>query len=207
MRKQPAAISRGLPSECLPAWRARFRRLLTDVPDPDAALNLFERLTETAPPELFVAFDRDRALVHYALAVFGYSHFLGETLIQNTDLFHMLHRDKMLDRSRSRDEYREAFARFRSRSFETDIALLLARFKRREYVRIMLRDVLGIGHAGGNHQRNFGPRRCADRRGGARDSTPPSAAVTVRRSTSTPKAGSPMFRWRCFRWASWAATS
>ena len=32
----------------------------------------------------------------------------------------------------------------RSRSFETDTAALLARFKRREYVRIMLRDVLGI---------------------------------------------------------------
>jgi [glutamine synthetase] adenylyltransferase / [glutamine synthetase]-adenylyl-L-tyrosine phosphorylase len=127
----PAAVARAIPP------------LLTDVPDPDAALNLFERLTETAPAELFRAFDRDRALVHYALAIFGYSHFLGETLIQNTDLFHILQRDKMLDRSRSREEYREAFARFRSRSFETDIALLLARFKRREYVRIMLRDVLG----------------------------------------------------------------
>ncbi len=32
----------------------------------------------------------------------------------------------------------------RSRSFETDTAALLARFKRREYIRIMLRDVLGI---------------------------------------------------------------
>jgi glutamate-ammonia-ligase adenylyltransferase len=117
--------------------------LLPELPDPDAALNLFERLTGTAPPELFRAFERDRVLVHYALAVFGYSHFLGETLIQNTDLFHILQREKMLDRSRSRDEYREAFARFRSRSFETDIALLLAKFKRREYVRIMLRDVLG----------------------------------------------------------------
>jgi [glutamine synthetase] adenylyltransferase / [glutamine synthetase]-adenylyl-L-tyrosine phosphorylase len=127
----PAAVARAVPP------------LLTDVPDPDAALNLFERLTETAPAEVFRAFDRDRALVHYALAVFGYSHFLGETLIQNTDLFHILQRDKILDRSRSREEYREAFARFRSRSFETDIALLLARFKRREYVRIMLRDVLG----------------------------------------------------------------
>ncbi|HET7186318.1 MAG TPA: putative nucleotidyltransferase substrate binding domain-containing protein [Terriglobales bacterium] len=127
----PAGVSRAIPA------------LLADVPDPDAALNLFERLTESAPAELFRAFDRDRVLAHYALAVFGYSHFLGETLIQNSDLFHMLQRDKILDHSRSREEYREAFARFRSRSFDTDLALLLARFKRREYVRIMLRDVLG----------------------------------------------------------------
>jgi [glutamine synthetase] adenylyltransferase / [glutamine synthetase]-adenylyl-L-tyrosine phosphorylase len=132
----PAAVARAIPP------------LLADLPDPDAALNLFERLSETAPAELFRAFDRDRVLVHYALAVFGYSHFLGETLIQNTDLFHLLQRDKLLDRSRSREEYREAFARFRSRSFDTDIALLLARFKRREYVRIMLRDVLGTATLG-----------------------------------------------------------
>ena len=41
-------------------------------------------------------------------------------------------------------DFREAYARFSSRSFETDVSLLLARFKRREYVRIMLRDVLSI---------------------------------------------------------------
>ena len=53
-------------------------------------------------------------------------------------------REKALDRSYSREHYRESFARFRSRSFETDTSVLLARFKRREYIRIMLRDVLGI---------------------------------------------------------------
>ncbi|MGZ4836318.1 MAG: [protein-PII] uridylyltransferase family protein [Terriglobales bacterium] len=130
--------------ERVPAGVAQaISSLLPDLPDPDSALNLFERLTGTASPELFRAFEQHRVLVHYALAVFGYSHILGEALIQNTDQFHLLQRERMLDRSRSREEYREAFARFRSRTFETDIALLLAKFKRREYIRIMLRDVLG----------------------------------------------------------------
>ncbi len=118
--------------------------LLADVPDPDSALNLFERLTEEATPELFRLFERHRSLVHYALILFGYSQFLGETLLHNTDLLAGLLREENLDRSHSREEFREAFARFRSRSFETDIASLLARFKRREYVRIVLRDVLGL---------------------------------------------------------------
>ncbi len=118
--------------------------LLADLPDPDAALNLFERLTATAQPELFRLLEHHGALVHYALVVFGYSQYLGETLIQNTDILHALVRDKALDRSYSREHYRESFARFRSCSFETDISVLLARFKRREYIRIMLRDVLGI---------------------------------------------------------------
>jgi glutamate-ammonia-ligase adenylyltransferase len=117
--------------------------LLAESPDPDSALNLFERLSEEHD-ELLAPFDRQRFLLHYAIVVFGYSQYLGETLLQNTDLLHALSRDKTLDRSHSREDYRESFARFRSRSFETDISQLLARFKRREYVRIMLRDVLRI---------------------------------------------------------------
>src|SRR5919197_1486381 len=62
--------------------------LLAESPDPDCALNLFERLA-SAPEnhELVRQLDRRRFLIHYAIAVFGYSAWLGETLLQNTDLF------------------------------------------------------------------------------------------------------------------------
>jgi glutamate-ammonia-ligase adenylyltransferase len=118
--------------------------LLLDTTDPDSALNRFERLVEESGSELLHMLDRHRFLIHYALALFGCSPWLGETLIQNTDLFHALARDKNFGLSHSREEYAENFARFRSRQVETDTPLLLARFKRREYVRIVLRDVLGI---------------------------------------------------------------
>ncbi len=123
---------------------AALAPLLAESADPDAALNGFERLTTIAAPELFRLFDHHHVLIHYALVVFAVSHFLTETLIQNTDLFQVFAREKNLERSHSREEFHEALARFRSRSFESDVALLLARFKRREYVRIMVRDVLGI---------------------------------------------------------------
>jgi len=83
-------------------------------------------------------------LLHYALAVFGNSRYLGETLMQNPELLQTFLREKKLDRSFSHEEFSEALARFRSRSFDRDVPLLLARFKRREYVRIMLRDVLRL---------------------------------------------------------------
>jgi glutamate-ammonia-ligase adenylyltransferase len=118
--------------------------LLADSPDPDTALNLFERLSESAEEELFRLFARQPFLIHYSIVVFGYSPWLGDTLIQNPDLLHLLARDKSMELSHSREDYAEAFARFRSRSLDSDISLLLARFKRREYVRILLRDVLGI---------------------------------------------------------------
>ena len=127
-----------------PALGSALPALLTESPDPDSALMLFDRLVSDASPEVLRLLDRNNSLAHYAIVVFGQSRFLGETLIQNTDLLHSFLREKNLDRSFSREEFHESLARFRSRSFETDVSLLLARFKRREYVRIMLRDVLKI---------------------------------------------------------------
>jgi [glutamine synthetase] adenylyltransferase / [glutamine synthetase]-adenylyl-L-tyrosine phosphorylase len=117
--------------------------LLAESPDPDSALLLFERLT-AASAEVVRLLEHHHFLAHYAILVFSHSRYLGETLLQNTDLLQSFLRERNLDRSFSREEFQESLARFRSRSFETDVSRLLARFKRREYVRIMLRDVLRI---------------------------------------------------------------
>src|SRR3954463_2341361 len=131
-----ARLSRAL-SGALPA-------LLAESPDPDSSLLLFERLVRESSAETVGLLETHQFLAHYAIAVFGHSRYLGETLVQNTDLLHTFLREKKLDRSFSHEEFSEGLARFRSRSFDRDNSLLLARFKRREYVRIMLRDVLKI---------------------------------------------------------------
>ena len=118
--------------------------LLKGIPGPDATLNQFLKLVETASPDLMRLLHQHASLVHYAVVVFGHSPWLGDTLIRNPDLFYGFARERSLDRTYSRDKFEEAFARMRSRSFDTESAALLARFKRREYVRIMLRDFLGI---------------------------------------------------------------
>jgi [glutamine synthetase] adenylyltransferase / [glutamine synthetase]-adenylyl-L-tyrosine phosphorylase len=125
-----------------PALVSALPGLLAEAPDPDGALLLFDRLTESA--EIVRWLDRHNFLAHYAIVVFGHSRFLGETLIQNPDLLPSFLREKNLDRSFSQEEFHESLARFRARSFESDVSVTLARFKRREYVRIMLRDVLKI---------------------------------------------------------------
>ena len=118
--------------------------LLAETPDPDAALNGFERLVEVADAPLLRSLEQHPTLVYYALTVFSYSQFLGDTLIRNLDLFPALLRERGFHRSHHDDEFREALARFRARSLADDVSRLLAQFKRREYIRIMLRDVLGI---------------------------------------------------------------
>jgi glutamate-ammonia-ligase adenylyltransferase len=118
--------------------------LFADSSDPDSALLLFERLVTETSPEVLQLMEAHPFLAHYAVAVFGTSWYLGETLVRNPDLLHAFQRERRLDRSYAHDEFSEALARFASRSFERDPSLILARFKRREYVRIMLRDVLRI---------------------------------------------------------------
>jgi glutamate-ammonia-ligase adenylyltransferase len=118
--------------------------LLADSPDPDSALNLFERLCAEVDRGVLRLLETHPFLIHYALTIFGASKYLGETLIQNPDLIHSLAREKNLDRSESQEDYSERFARLRARSSEADFSALLARFKKREYIRIMLRDVLRI---------------------------------------------------------------
>jgi [glutamine synthetase] adenylyltransferase / [glutamine synthetase]-adenylyl-L-tyrosine phosphorylase len=118
--------------------------LLVETPDPDAALNGFERLVEVADVPLLRSLDQHPTLVYYALTVSSYSQFLGDTLVRNLDLFPALLREKGFHRSHHDDEFRESLARFRARAMVNDVSSLLAQFKRREYIRIMLRDVLGI---------------------------------------------------------------
>ena len=118
--------------------------LIADSPDPESTLLLFDRLINEAPSEVPRLMEEHPFLAHYAIAVFGTSWYLGETLIRNCDLLHIFLREKKLDLSFSREEFSEALARYRSRSFDRDASLQLAGFKRREYVRIMLRDVLQI---------------------------------------------------------------
>jgi len=125
-----------------PELAAAIPSLLTDSPDPDSALIMLERLTGQGDAVLRLL-NQHHFLAHYAIVVFGHSHYLGETLLQDPDLLQSLG-ERNLDRSLSHEELCASLARFRSRSLETDVSLLLAGFKRREYVRIMLRDCLKL---------------------------------------------------------------
>lgn len=124
-----------------PALVAALPSLLQESPDPDSALIFLDRLLNESSAELPALFGQHPHLAHYVIIISGHSHFLAETLIQNPDVLHSLLRPGILDQNLSREEFRENLARFRTRTLEKDAAQVLAQFKRREYVRILLRDV------------------------------------------------------------------
>jgi glutamate-ammonia-ligase adenylyltransferase len=137
--------------------------LLTQVPEPDEALNYLEKFLrpqesdEHELPRAVSYLEKYPAALHYLLTVFSYSRFLSETLIQEPELITTLHRParpgeagphahfgRGIEKTRTAEDLREEFARFETTSFDLGPAVALARFKRREYLRIMLRDVLGL---------------------------------------------------------------
>ncbi len=152
-----ALIERRLPANL---W-ATLPALLAQIPDPDSALNFLERYLRTeaesatpgAPASRTVAYlKRNPAALHHLLVIFSYSRFLSETLVQQPELITWLHRPsrkgresaESLDRIKPPEDLHEEFARFEAVSLEHPPAVVLARFKRREYLRITLRDVLGL---------------------------------------------------------------
>lgn len=126
--------------------------VLGQIPDPGGALNYLERFSRDPDAagrrRVTDALARQPALLHYLLALFSYSCFLSETLIQQPDLILWLGRDKHLARLKSKEDLTEEFARLETGALDADPALTLVRFKRREYLRITLKDILGMAELG-----------------------------------------------------------
>jgi glutamate-ammonia-ligase adenylyltransferase len=147
----PAQASRSLAAiknRCSPEIFAAIPDLLSSTPDPESALVMLERLAEECGDALAESLRHEPALVHYAVTIFGNSRFLGETLLRNPDLLIAANAGKELDRRYSRDDFESRLRAYRSKRGQTDISTVLAAFKRREYVRIFLRDVLRIATFG-----------------------------------------------------------
>ena len=144
--------------ERLPApLRQALPALLAQTPAPDDAVNFLERFLrpEAAPQGVLAFLAAHPASLHYLLTVFSYSRFLSETILQQPSLLTTLlrpprpgdgpaHGPRGLERARTREDLDDEFARFSATSLDVSPAVLLARFKRREYLRIMLRDVLKL---------------------------------------------------------------
>jgi glutamate-ammonia-ligase adenylyltransferase len=145
---ETAEANLALLGERLPgALWAALPSLLAQVPDPDNALNYLERYLRDVRRPTVEYLEKNPAALHYLLLIFSYSHFLSESLVQQSDLIVWLHRrtpDEALEQIKSRDDLLEQLARFEATAFDRPLAVVLARFKRREYMRITVRDVLGL---------------------------------------------------------------
>jgi len=114
------------------------------LPDAAGARTFLARLRGLDPPPS-IDFDRDQHLLTRLLTIAAYSPYLGETLLRHPEHISWLDREaaRGLDRVKSTEQLSEEMARFLTGAIERDLRAKLARFKRRELLRIYLRDCLG----------------------------------------------------------------
>lgn len=114
--------------------------LVRDLPDPEGA-RLFLKRLETEHPRAARILTRDRGLYSDALALAAWSPLLATTLAQHPEYLSWLARERALTRVKSRDELNESLARFALTNSQLDAQVLLARFRRRELLRVYLHDI------------------------------------------------------------------
>jgi len=123
---------------------ARMQSLLASVPDPDEALHFLERLRQGSP----AAFNRissSPAALRYLITTFSYSRFLSEAVLRRPEWLLQVATAEDLHRVLAAEEFAEALHGFRAaEGSELPAAIMLARFRRRQLLRILLRDVLGL---------------------------------------------------------------
>ncbi|MDT4952307.1 MAG: [glutamine synthetase] adenylyltransferase / [glutamine synthetase]-adenylyl-L-tyrosine [Acidobacteriota bacterium] len=114
--------------------------LVRDLPDAEGARLFFERL-QAEHPRAVKTLMRDAGLCSDALALAAWSPLLATTLAQNPDYLAWLARERSHLRVKSREELTESLARFALTNSQLDAQVLLARFRRRELLRIYLHDI------------------------------------------------------------------
>ena len=111
-------------------------------PDPIGTSRYLSRL-QSQQPEAFERITTSDSALQLLIAVFSHSHFLSEEIIQHPDWLEDLALSVELHRSLSTEEFAEKLEDFLGGGDdELPQALQLAVFRRRELLRILLRDVL-----------------------------------------------------------------
>ena len=137
-----------LEQQLAPTLLTPLASLLVGSPDPDGALNLLERYAHGAPSQVLAELARYPTALSYLIAIFGYSGYLAETLLSEPQLVLQFARDRNFTKLKSKEDLMQDFARFSTTNPDPWLAALLARFKRRNYLRIVLKDVLRLSTLG-----------------------------------------------------------
>ena len=119
----------------------QIESLLAASPDPDRVLRSLAAFVARYPDSFRDAAESPSGL-HHLTTVFGYSRFLSEELLQHPGWLETV---QDLERVRSVGEYSEQLWRvLRNKPAGTSDTLLYAQFRRRQILRILLCDVLGL---------------------------------------------------------------
>jgi glutamate-ammonia-ligase adenylyltransferase len=124
---------------------ADIELFIDKLPDPAGARAFLGRL-EAVDPAVANNSRKNPLLLSRILTLVGQSPYLAETLLRHPEHIAWLRAEteRDFDRVKSVEQLSEELARFITRTIDADDPMRLARFKRREFLRIYLRDCLGV---------------------------------------------------------------
>jgi len=102
--------------------------LLAHSPDPDGALNLLERYTQGASPEVLEGVARCPSSLSYLVAIFGHSGSLAESFLAEPGLAVQFARDRNFTKLKSKEDLMQDYARFSTTNPDVWLSAQLARF-------------------------------------------------------------------------------
>jgi glutamate-ammonia-ligase adenylyltransferase len=124
----------------VPKTDANIDFLLRDLPDQNGARLFIERFAKEQP-RAYQKLQQQPALLADVLALAAWSPLLAITIEQHPEYLTWLARERSDPRVRTTEELKEALARFALTNYSLGTQVLLARFRRRELLRIYLHDI------------------------------------------------------------------
>ena len=118
--------------------------LVKDLPDVESATRFLKQFTERHPAQA-VKLNKNEGLLSDVLTLASFSPLLAATLIQNPEYLWWLDRKRSDSTVRNKEELLESLARFSLTNSQIEPQVLFARFRRRELLRIFLRDIRRLG--------------------------------------------------------------
>ncbi len=118
--------------------------LVKDLPDRESATRFLKQFTERHPAKA-VKLNKNEGLLSDALTLASFSPLFATTLIQNPDYLWWLDRKRAESSVRNKEELLESLARFSLTNSQIEPNVLFTRFRRRELLRIFLRDIRRLG--------------------------------------------------------------
>ena len=113
--------------------------LTSEVPDPEGSRRFLEQLAEIHPSH-FTTLSSDAALLSDVLTLVSFSPLFAATLLHDPGHITWLRRERMDTRVRDKNTLLESLGRFALTHSSLAPNVMLARFRRRELMRIFLRD-------------------------------------------------------------------
>ncbi len=121
----------------------KLEKLIENLPDAESAKRFIENFSAKNPTQ-FRRLEKNEGLLSDVLTIAAYSPLLSTTVLQNPSYISWLETQRKSAKVRGKEEILESLARFALTNSTLETNVMLARFRRRELLRIYLQDIRNL---------------------------------------------------------------